>query len=70
MKPLDIRPLLRKIKCSGPNTIKLETINVTSSPGIKPIEALLTILKLDKDTALRTSILKTDWLPLQSRKKD
>ncbi|OEU56682.1 MAG: B12-binding domain-containing radical SAM protein [Desulfobulbaceae bacterium S3730MH12] len=70
MKPLDIRPLIRKIRCSSPNTIKLKTINVTSSPGIKPIEALLTILKIDKDTALRTSILKTGWLPLQSRKKD
>ena len=63
-KPLDIRPLIRKICASGSGTVELETINITSSPGIKPIEALRHIIKLDKDTALRTSIVKTGWSAL------
>ena len=63
-KPLDIRPLIRRISPSGSGTVELETINITSSPGIKPIEALRHIIKLDKDTALLTSIVKTGWSAL------
>jgi len=61
IKPLDIRPLINRIKCTGSNLIELETINISSTPGIKPIEALLHIIQIDKNTALRTMILKTGW---------
>ena len=60
-RPLDIRPLVRQIKCSGASTIELETVNISSMPGIKPVEVLLHIIGMDKDAALRTSILKTSW---------
>jgi len=66
IRPLDIRPLIKTIRCTEPNTIELETINISSMPGIKPVEALLHIMQIDKDAALRTSILKTGWSALDN----
>lgn len=66
IKTLDIRPLISRIRCSGASTIELETTSISSMPGIKPIEALLHIIHVDKDTALRTSILKTSWSTMDS----
>jgi len=60
-KQLDIRPLINRMSCTQPDTIELETLSISSMPGIKPVEALLHILKTDMGTALRTSILKTRW---------
>jgi radical SAM family uncharacterized protein/radical SAM-linked protein len=60
-KPLDVRPLVRRMDCGESNSIKLETINITSSPAIKPVEALTHIIGLNKDTALQAVILKTGW---------
>lgn len=60
-RPLDIRPLVSRIRCSGTSTIELKTVNISSKPGIKPVEVLLHIVGMDKDAALRTSILKTSW---------
>ena len=65
-KSLDIRPLIKTIRCTEPSTIELESININSMPGIKPVEVLLHILQIDKDTALRTSILKTGWSAMDS----
>jgi len=66
IKPLDIRPLIKRMNSLQPNTIELDIISITSSPGIKPIETLLYIIKVDKDTALQTSILKTGWSTMES----
>ena len=66
IKQLDIRPLIKRIRCTKPDTIELETINISSMPGIKPVEALLHIIHLDQNTALRTSILKTSWSAMDS----
>ncbi|MCK5516342.1 MAG: TIGR03936 family radical SAM-associated protein, partial [Desulfobulbaceae bacterium] len=66
VKSLDIRPLIKTIRCTEPNTIELETINVSSMPGIKPVETLLHIMQINEDTALRTSILKTGWSAMDS----
>jgi len=65
-KSLDIHPLVRKITCQQSNSIELETINITSRPTIKPVEALIHIVKLNKDTALQTSIVKTGWSVIDS----
>jgi len=66
IKPLDIRPLVNRMQCTGPNIIELETINISSMPGIKPLESLLHVLEMDTDTALQTSILKTSWSTMDS----
>jgi radical SAM-linked protein len=58
---LDVRPLIRKLESTKPDTIELETFNIASKPGIKPIEVLTDIIGIDKETALETAILKTGW---------
>ena len=63
-KSIDIRPLIRKFECIGSNTIELDTVNIASNPGIKPVEALHHVMGLDEDQALQTSITKTGWSPL------
>jgi radical SAM-linked protein len=58
---IDIRPLIPRLKISGPTTIELELVGISAQPGIKPIEALARILDLDEQTVLATRILKTGW---------
>ncbi len=58
---LDVRPLVRKIHCTKPDTIELEIITISSRPGIKPIEILTHIIGIDRKKALETAILKTGW---------
>lgn len=58
---LDVRPLIKRIKCTGPDTIELEVITIASRPGIKPIEILTHIIGIDPKKALEATILKTGW---------
>lgn len=58
---LDVRPLVRKLRCTKPDTIELETVSIASRPGIKPVEILTHIIGVNKKRALETAILKTGW---------
>ncbi len=58
---IDIRPLIPTLNISGPSSIQLDLLFVSTQPGIKPIEALEQILGLAKEETLATKILKTAW---------
>ncbi len=61
---IDIRPLFTLLAISGPCSISLEMIGISTQPGVKPIEALEQILALGKEEMLATTILKTAWRAL------
>jgi len=65
-KSLNIRPLIVVIECVEPATLKLKTINASSQAAVKPVEALLHIIKIDEDTAMGASIVKTSWSAMDS----
>ncbi len=58
---IDIRPLIPLLNISGPTSIHLEMVGISTQPGIKPIEALAQILDLTQEDVLATKILKTAW---------
>lgn len=58
---IDIRPLIPSLNISGPSSIQLDLLGVSTQPGIKPIEALEQILGLTKEEILATNIRKTAW---------
>ena len=58
---IDIRPLIKLFAISGPDTINLEMVGISTQPGVKPIEAMAQILDLGKADVLATKILKTSW---------
>ena len=63
-KEIDIRPLIKEFSIVNSGTVRLQTVSASAQPGIKPLEALTEILKLDKERSLQTRILKTDWQKL------
>lgn len=61
---IDIRPLISTFSVDTPGgsaTVRLEMISAIAEPGIKPLEALNTILALDEDRSRQTRIVKTNW---------
>jgi len=63
-KTIDIRPLIRKFDIAEPDTIHLDTVSISSQPGIKPLEAIKEILQVTDETALKIKIVKTSWCPI------
>jgi radical SAM family uncharacterized protein/radical SAM-linked protein len=62
---MDIRPLLKQVTTTGPDTVQIEMVAVSTQPGIKPIEALEQILRLDQTEILSTRIVKTSWRAIE-----
>ena len=58
---IDIRPLIPTMAISGPDSIDLQLLSMSATPGIKPVEALTAILGLSETEAARLRILKTAW---------
>jgi radical SAM family uncharacterized protein/radical SAM-linked protein len=67
VRDVDIRPLISSIESAAPDKIVLQVLNLSGQPGIKPLEALQSILGIDVETALKASILKTAWQALENR---
>jgi radical SAM family uncharacterized protein/radical SAM-linked protein len=63
-RDIDIRPLIQTAEISARQTVQLQMVTASAQPGIKPLEALTEIFLLDKETALKTKIIKTAWHPL------
>jgi hypothetical protein len=63
-KDIDIRPLIQEFSFINSNTVRIQMVSASAQAGIKPLEALTEILRLDKDRCLQTRILKTDWQKL------
>ena len=57
----DIRPLVVAIIPETANTIRLEILYTSSSPGVKPVEILTNVLQMDAETAATCKVLKTSW---------
>lgn len=57
----DIRPLVVAIVPETSNKLKLELLYTSSLPGVKPIEILTHVLKMDMETAATSKVLKTAW---------
>lgn len=62
-KDLDIRPMIKTLELDR-DKIHLEIIAENAQPGIKPIEAVKSILGLDEETAGQITIVKKGWEPL------
>jgi hypothetical protein len=58
---IDIRPLIISLVQSGPSSVDLQLLSMSATPGIKPLEALTSILDLGEDVAVAVRILKTAW---------
>ncbi len=64
---IDIRPLISTFSIdasAGAATVRMEMISASAEPGIKPMEALSTILDLDEERSGQTKIIKTNWYSL------
>lgn len=62
---IDIRPLLKLVAPTGADTVRIDMVAVSTQPGIKPIEALEQILRLDQTEVLATRIVKTSWRAIE-----
>ncbi len=63
-KEINIRPLLEKIAFTGPKDIELEIIAESAMPGIKPVEAVSSILQLTEEDINLMKIVKKGWIQL------
>lgn len=63
-REIDIRPLIKKFEIIEPRTVTLEMVSISSQPGIKPLEALQEIFKMDSGMVLKVRATKTSWCPL------
>lgn len=60
-KEIDIRPLITDLSVTANTTLKMQVLNRTAAPGIKPSDALQHILQLSESEALAAAITKTGW---------
>ena len=60
-KEIDIRPMIEKFVFTGPQELELEVIAESALPGVKPIEAVSSILKLSDENAANVEIVKKGW---------
>ncbi len=60
----NIRPLISSLELIDNDTLRMDVINRSGSPGIKPSDALQNILGISEKEALATLITKTGWEPL------
>ena len=63
-KSINIRPMVAHLEAKDANRIELSLISASAEPGIKPVEALTSILELDEAAAQSLRITKTDWVSL------
>jgi radical SAM family uncharacterized protein/radical SAM-linked protein len=63
-KEIDIRPLIEKITFTGPQKVELDIIAESAQPGIKPIEAIVSILGISEKNTNRIEIVKKGWVQL------
>ncbi len=64
-RQFNIRPLITTLELINSETISMEVINRSGSPGIKPSDALQHILGISEEAALAALITKTGWEPLE-----
>ena len=60
-KEIDIRPLIEKLTFTGPQQVELEIIAESAQPGIKPIEAIVSILGISEKDTNHIEIVKKGW---------
>ncbi|MBU4396062.1 MAG: TIGR03936 family radical SAM-associated protein, partial [Proteobacteria bacterium] len=65
----DIRPLVVAITSETADTLRLELLYTSSLPGVKPVEILTQILKMDAVSAATSKVLKTSWHSIAEDKK-
>ena len=65
----DIRPLVATIVLETATSLRLELLYTSSLPGVKPIEILTHVLKMDIETAATSKVLKTAWHSLEEDTK-
>jgi radical SAM family uncharacterized protein/radical SAM-linked protein len=58
---VDIRPLIPSLTTDGPDRLQLRLLSLSGQPGIKPVEALQSILGIDEAAARAIRIVKTGW---------
>jgi radical SAM-linked protein len=63
-KEIDIRPLISKFSFTGPREVELEVIAESAQPGIKPIEAVVSILGISEKDVNHIEIVKKGWVQL------
>lgn len=63
-KAIDIRPLIKTFEIIEPCTVKLEMVSISSQPGVKPLEAIKEILKMESEVVLKVKVTKNAWSPL------
>lgn len=63
-KEIDIRPIINVLSFTDPQNIALELIAESTKPGIKPSEAIASILQLNEDEVQRMKIVKKGWVQL------
>jgi radical SAM family uncharacterized protein/radical SAM-linked protein len=61
VKEIDFRPMIANFDIIDPNTIELDLISKTSQAGVKPLEAIASILQKDMEELLSSAVLKTAW---------
>lgn len=60
-KEINIRPLIESLNVLDDGLIEMRVINRASEAGVKPLEAIATILEKNQDDLLSSEILKTRW---------
>lgn len=63
-RQFNIRPLITTFELINEDTLHMDVINRSGSPGIKPSDALQHILGITEAEALAALITKTGWEPL------
>ncbi len=58
---LNIRPLVADMSMKTADSLIVELFYTSSLPGVKPIEILTQVLKMDAETAATCKIVKTAW---------
>lgn len=63
-KEIDIRPLIETFAFTSPHDIKLDIIAESAQPGIKPVEAVKSVLDLPEEEVNSIKIVKKGWIQL------
>lgn len=58
---LNIRPMIQALTIINEDTVEMELITRASHPGVKTIEAICNILKIDDEDRPKLKILKVSW---------
>ncbi|AGF79882.1 radical SAM-linked protein/radical SAM family uncharacterized protein [Desulfocapsa sulfexigens DSM 10523] len=58
---IDFRPLVVSLECIEEETLSLELLSKASQAGVKPLEALASILQKEQKELLSSVVIKTGW---------